>query len=102
MKKIVIFASVILFMFGVILPQGFCMDMDEEKHNYSGSGKGEAALADLIFLRPLGLASFIIGLSATIISTPFSLGRNDMNELGGALVGETSDYTFVRPLGQID
>ena len=75
---------------------------ETEKPNYKGTGKGEAILFDLFFLRPLGIISCGIGLAATIVGAPFIVGKENAREIGDALLNEPGNSTVIRPLGQID
>jgi hypothetical protein len=100
MKKKMIFVLITLLIFGIIVPSVYCQQT--EKPNYKGTGKGEAILFDLIFLRPLGIISCGIGLAATIVGAPFIVGKENAHEIGEALLGEPGNFTVIRPLGQID
>lgn len=71
------------------------------KVSYRGTGKGEAMLFDLVFLRPAGLASVALGFAGTVVAFPFSVIANNSREVGEAMLGETTNYTFVRPLGEV-
>lgn len=59
-------------------------------------------LFDLFFLRPLGLAICALGISAAILSLPFTLGSPNLEIVGKRLVEEPLKFTFSRPLGQIN
>jgi hypothetical protein len=100
MKKKMSFVLIALLVFGVIVPSVY--SQETEKPNYKGTGKGEAILFDLIFLRPLGIASCGIGLATTIVAAPFIVGRENAREIGDALLNEPGNFTVIRPLGQID
>jgi len=58
-----------------------------------------SVLADMIFLRPLGIAGLALGTAAAVVATPFALPSGSMGEVGRALIEGPYDFTFVRPLG---
>lgn len=85
---------------GFFVIPAFAQDMtDPDKVTYRGTGKGEAMLFDLIFLRPVGLAASVVGFSGVLVSLPFSVLANNTREVGEAMYIEPINYTFVRPLG---
>lgn len=88
------------FFCGFFVIPAFAED-EMEQTSWRGTGKGEAMLFDLILLRPIGLASMGVGFAATIAALPFSIIANNTREVGDAMLGETTNYTFVRPLGEV-
>ena len=100
MKKKMFFVLITLLIFSIIVPSVY--SQETEKPNYMGTGKGEAILFDLVFLRPLGILSCAVGLATTIIGAPFIVGRSNAREIGDALLNEPGNFTVIRPLGQID
>jgi hypothetical protein len=100
MKKKMIFVLVTLLILGILVPSVYCQET--EKPNYKGTGKGEAIMFDLFFLRPLGAISCGIGLATAIIGAPFIAGRENAREVGDALLNEPGNFAVIRPLGQID
>jgi hypothetical protein len=100
MKKKMIFVLITLLIFGIIVPSVYCQEM--EKPNYKGTGKGEAILFDLFFLRPLGIISCGVGFVTTVVGAPFIAGRENAREVGDALLNEPGNFAIIRPLGQID
>jgi hypothetical protein len=103
MKKTILLTLIALLIIGIVVPSLYCQETEER--SFKGTGKGEAILADLIFLRPLGIASCGIGLLGTIASLPFMCCRGNGDkgrEVIGALLTEPGDFTFVRPLGKAD
>ncbi len=100
MKKVAIFILVAAFSLGLFALPAFAGD-DMEKPDYRGTGKGDAMLFDLIVLRPLGIASIGLGFAATVVALPFSIIANNTREVGDAMLTETTNYTFVRPLGEV-
>jgi ABC-type phosphate transport system permease subunit len=105
MKKIIIFFMIAAFSLGSLAIPAFAMDEYKEefveKPNYWSTNKADAMLYDIVILRPVGLASVIVGAAATIVAFPFSITSNSSREVGDAMIGETSRFTFCRPLGEI-
>lgn len=90
------------FSLGFFVIPAFAMDNEYiERPNYWSSNRGDAMLYDLIILRPVGLAAMGVGFAATIVGLPFSIIGNNTREVGDALIGEPTNFTFVRPLGEI-
>ena len=100
MKKKMIFVLITLLLFGIIVPSVYCQETERE--DYRGTGKGDAILFDLLFLRPLGILSCGIGLATTIVGAPFIIGKKNAREVGDALLNEPGNFTVIRPLGQLD
>ncbi len=99
MKTLTTSVLVTILMFGLVVPSVYSMD---EAPSYSASGKGDAILFDVFFLRPLGIISWGVGLATTMVGAPFIVGKENAREVGDALLVEPINYTFCRPLGQID
>ena len=53
-----------------------------------------AVIADLLVLRPIGLAGTILGLAACIVSAPVTIPFNSTHEVAKVLVFEPYRYTF--------
>lgn len=100
MKKAAIFIMIAAFSCGLFVLPAFAGD-DFEERSWRGTGKGEAMFFDLVLLRPIGIASMGVGFAATIAALPFSIIANNTREVGDALLGETTNYTFMRPLGEV-
>jgi hypothetical protein len=100
MKNKMIFVLIALLIFGIIVPSVYCQEM--EKQNYKGTGKGEAILFDLFFLRPLGMISCGVGFVTAVVGAPFIAGRENAREIGDSLLNEPGNFAVIRPLGQID
>lgn len=105
MKTTAIFIMIAAFSLGFFVVPSFAMDeyadVYTEKPDYWSTNKADAILYDLVLLRPVGLASVIVGFAGTIVGLPFSLIGNNTREVGDALIGETGKFTFVRPLGDV-
>lgn len=100
MKKKMIFVVITLLVFGVIVPSVYSQDTEEP--TYKGSGRGDAILYDIFFVRPVALISCGVGFVATIVGAPFIVGRDDARDIGDALLNEAGNYAVVRPLGKFE
>ena len=60
---------------------------------------GEAMIADLVFVRPLGIVAVAVGSVFFIVSLPFSLLGGNSKEAATKLVYDPANFTFSRPLG---
>jgi hypothetical protein len=100
MKKVAIFALVVVFALGFFIIPSYSQDIMESP-NYWATGKGDAMLFDIILLRPLGLAAMGVGFAATIVALPFSIIGGNQREVGEALLGEPTAFTFCRPMGEV-
>jgi len=59
-------------------------------------------IADTLFLRSAGIASMFVGVAASIVSFPFAAMTNTVDRLGQKYYVEPYEYTFIRPLGDVD
>ncbi|MGQ0658106.1 MAG: hypothetical protein ACT4NU_08445 [Chromatiales bacterium] len=71
---------------------------DETATDYNGS----SMLFDLVVLRPLGVAGTAIGAAAFVVALPFTVPSGSVSESARELVGKPAEYTFNRPLGELD
>ena len=67
-----------------------------------GDVSAEAIIADGLLLRPAGVAATIVGTLAFVVILPFSIPTKSVNKAAQKLIMDPVNYTFVRPLGQID
>ncbi len=61
-----------------------------------------AMAVDLIVIRPLSLAMTIVGTGLYVIQLPLDLIQMDFETPARKLVVEPAQYTFTRPLGQLE
>ena len=78
---------------------GFSASAGEMKLQEEASS--ESMMADLVFLRPLGIAASAVGAVFFVASLPFSWPTGSAGEAYDKLVEEPSNYTFSRPLGKV-
>ncbi|GLI34530.1 hypothetical protein [Desulforhabdus amnigena] len=63
---------------------------------------GELILVDTLVLRPLGCVALTIGALGWVISRPFAVMTNSCDRADEALINRPFNYTFTRPLGDVD
>ncbi|HOG18610.1 MAG: hypothetical protein A4E73_03965 [Syntrophaceae bacterium PtaU1.Bin231] len=61
-----------------------------------------AMVADVLFVRPVGIAAIVLGTALFIVSMPFAIPSGSVGKAGQMLVAEPFRYTFCRPLGDFD
>ncbi len=55
--------------------------------------------ADLTVLRPLGLATLVVGSALFLVALPFAAGTGQVDAVADALVREPARFTFTRKFG---
>jgi hypothetical protein len=90
----------VIFMVSVLLTAPLASTALAEEYFEKEDPSGGVMIADLVFVRPIGLAATAIGSIFYVISLPFSLLGQNAGEAGEALVKDPAAYTFTRPLGE--
>jgi hypothetical protein len=62
---------------------------------------GGTVMFDLVILRPLGLASQILGLGVSLVALPVAGLMGNSEEVAEKLIVEPAKFTWGRPLGQL-
>jgi len=97
MKNIVTVLMVILFLSVSVLP------LSAENETAYGKKEdvpsGDAMIADLILVRPVGMAAVVVGFGMSILAMPFALASGSTREVYQKLLVEPFDFAFSRPLG---
>ncbi len=63
---------------------------------------GESIIFDALVLRPLGLASMVVGAGTAALACPWAESSNSEDRVQRELLQKPYWYTFSRPLGDID
>jgi len=63
---------------------------------------GELLIGDTVFLRAAGLLAMGVGAAMSIVSFPFAAMSDSVDRIGQKYFVEPYEYTFVRPLGDVD
>ncbi len=56
---------------------------------------------DAVFVRPMGLIAIVGGAAAFVVALPFTVFSGSVGTSADQLVKKPIDYTFRRPLGQV-
>jgi hypothetical protein len=59
-------------------------------------------ILDTILVRPLGLASMVIGFAGAIVAYPFAFASGSADRVTQKLIYEPFAFTFLRPVGELD
>jgi hypothetical protein len=57
---------------------------------------------DAVFVRPMGLIAIVGGAAAFVVALPFTVFSGSVGTSADELVKKPIDYTFRRPLGQLE
>lgn len=90
----------VILMVSVLLTAPLASTALAEEYFEREDPSGGMMIADMVFVRPIGLAATAIGSIFYVISLPFSLLGQNADEAGEALVKDPAAYTFTRPLGE--
>ena len=85
----------------VLMPLGAALAQSQQLLDETQPQAG-AMVADVVVVRPLGIASMVLGVAAFIVSIPFTTTGNNVEEAWDTLVKKPARFTFQRPLGQFD
>ncbi len=55
---------------------------------------------DTLFMRPIGIATTVVGMAGFVGTLPISIATNTPGEAANAFVGQPAEWTFKRPLGK--
>lgn len=72
---------------------------NETTEESNGAG---AMVLDAFLLRPLGLAATVLGTAMFVVTLPFSLPTRSADDAAKVLVVKPAEYTFARPLGEVE
>jgi len=62
----------------------------------------EMMVPDILIARPLGLVGIIIGSAIFVMALPVSIPSRSVENVGRRLVMDPIEYTFIRPVGDMD
>lgn len=92
-----------LIVFGIVFFLVTALASPALAHYSRSEVSGAGMVADLLVLRPLGIAATAVGCVLFVASLPFTIWSGEgLEKAGTYLVAEPAAYTFVRPLGEWD
>lgn len=94
-RKVMVIIFVICF---VSVPLGVLAEMDTAMGANKDADTGKMA-ADLLFVRPLGIVSTVVGCAVYVVSLPFSIPGGNQKEVWSTTVVEPAKFTFKRGVG---
>lgn len=97
MKKIVAALMVLVFLLTAAPSKGAGM-ADREREQPTGA----EVVIDLVITRPLGLVATAAGTAIFIVALPFTIPSKSVKLSARKLIADPFNYTFRRPLGEID
>ncbi|MEN6464945.1 MAG: hypothetical protein ABFD62_07175 [Syntrophaceae bacterium] len=68
----------------------------------SMGGEDLAVVADILLVRPIGVAAVVVGSAVFIVALPFSIPSGSVGLTAHVLIVEPFNYTFQRPIGYPD
>ena len=107
MKKIILTLGVVAMMLAMVPFPVFAQNEQLPPDptlsgDFTQQFMGERIIVDTFLLRPLGFAATLIGIIASVPALPMSVPNNSMDRTGRELIQRPFDYTFKRPLGDVD
>ncbi len=73
----------------------------DDPNTVSGD-KGTDMLVDVVIMRPLGVATMLIGTALTVVALPFTIPTGSVGESAREMIVKPAEFTFKRPLGEFD
>jgi len=70
-----------------------------QSETLSEDNSAGAMTVDLLLVRPVGVASLVLGSAVFVVALPFSLLGGNTGESAKKLIAEPAKFTFNRPLG---
>lgn len=107
MKRFLLLFAIVCLLAGMIATPAVAKrvpppPVTDDDEYVESSPSGDAILADVLVVRPLGIVACIVGLGGSFVTMPFAASSNTGDRVGRALLQEPFDYTFRRPLGDIE
>ncbi len=59
-------------------------------------------VVDVLVVRPLGLATTVVGAVLTVVALPFTIPSGSVKESAEMMIVNPAEYTFKRPLGEFE
>jgi hypothetical protein len=97
-RTLVVFTVVAM----VFTSSGFSALAQEGELKLENKAPAESMIADFAVMRPLGIGATVVGAAFFIVSLPFSALGNNTETAWEKMVADPFNFTFARPLGEVD
>jgi hypothetical protein len=95
-KKALRVVLIVSLVSSALYSMGWSQETGTAGGGMSKATREELNMADLLLARPLGILAGIIGTGIFIVSLPFTIPTNSVNEAAQMLVTGPFQYSFVR------
>ena len=75
--------------------------LSDDTHTVSGD-KTTDMIVDVLVVRPVGLATTVLGTVLTIVALPFTIPSGSVKASAETMIVQPAEYTFKRPLGEFE
>ena len=99
MKRFIVVVLTIVLFHGIYAPVS-AEGVDRRPPNQGTGYDDIPVIIDVLILRPVGLATCVLGIAAAIVATPFALTSGSTKEVYELLIADPFYYTFKRPIGE--
>jgi hypothetical protein len=59
-------------------------------------------VADILFARPVGVATIVLGTATFILALPFAIPSQSVGRTARVLIANPFKFTFLRPIGDFE
>jgi hypothetical protein len=91
-------ALIPLLTLALVVPPAFALDQEQVGREPTTA----EMYADGLIARPLGLVASVVGAVVFVVTLPFTIPSKSVDSAAKQLVAVPAQYTFKRPLGQLD
>jgi len=99
MKRFIVVILTIVLICGISAPV-FADGMDRRPPDQETGFDDIPVIIDVLILRPVGLATCVLGVAASIVAMPFALPSDSTKQVYQLLIADPFYYTFKRPIGK--
>jgi hypothetical protein len=105
MKKLVMLLAVIAMLGALVAVPARAQEStapEPSSSDFHAKYKADFILVDVFILRPLAAVGFAASVVGAFVAQPLACSTNSQDAVNEELVRKPYDYTFKRPLGDID
>jgi hypothetical protein len=99
MKRFIVVVLTIVCISGIYAPV-LADSVDRRPPDQETGFNDIPVIIDVLILRPVGLATCVLGMAASIVAMPFALPSDSTKQVYQLLIADPFYYTFKRPIGK--